>query len=131
MAAGYSDKSLKDKLGLKAEMSTHFSHAPSEYFEALGGSVYSHRPDDDGTYDFIHAFFTEKAQLEASAPILVSKLSDHGMLWVSWPKQSSRVKTDIAEQDLRDILLPLGVVDTKVCAVTDVWSGLKFVWRKN
>lgn len=128
--ASNSDKSLKEKLGLKDGMSTHFSHSPSEYFEALGGNVYSHRPDDDGAYDFIHAFFTEKEQLFASSQILVSKLADNGMLWISWPKPSSGVKTDIIEQDLRDILLPLGVVDTKVCAVTDVWSGLKFVWCK-
>ncbi len=125
-----SNKSLKEKLGLKEGMSTHFSHAPTEYFDEIGGNVFSHRPDDDGVFDFIHAFFTEKDQLIASSQILVSKLADNGMLWISWPKKSSGVKTDISDQDLRDILLPLGVVDVKVCAVTDIWSGLKFVWRK-
>lgn len=129
--AGYSDKSLKDKLGLKDEMSTFFSHAPSEYFEALGERHAAFRPDDDGVFDFIHAFFSEKDQLQASAGVLTSKLADKGMLWVSWPKQTSGVKTDLTEQDLRDALLPLDVVDVKVCAVTDVWSGLKFVWRNN
>lgn len=129
--AGYSDKPLKEKLGLQEDMSTFFSHAPTEYFEALGQRHLTHRPDDDGVFDFIHAFFTDKAQLEASSHILVSKLAEDGMLWVSWPKKPSGVMTDITEQDLRDFLLPLGVVDTKVCAVTEVWSGLKFVWRKS
>ena len=122
---------LNEKLGLRDEMSTFFSHAPIEYFEALGQRHMTFRPDDDGVFEFIHAFFTDKAQLEASGGILTSKLADKGILWVSWPKKASGVKTDITEQDLRDILLPLGVVDVKVCAVTDVWSGLKFVWRKN
>lgn len=125
-----SEKSLKEKLGLADGMSTFFSHAPTEYFEALGQRHLTHRPDDDGVFDFIHAFFTDKAQLEASGSILTSKLADKGMLWVSWPKKTSGVKTDIAEQDLRDVFLPLGVVDNKVCSVTDVWSGLKFVWRR-
>ena len=129
--AGYSEKSLKEKLGLKAGVSAHFSHAPVEYFEKLGLRAAPNRgADGDGVYDFIHAFFTEKAQLEASSHILVSKLAEGGLLWVSWPKQTSGVKTDISEQDLREVLLPLGVVDVKVCAVTEVWSGLKFVWRR-
>lgn len=135
----YTEQSLIDKLGLTPDMSTFFSHAPTEYFEALGQRHLTYRPDDDGVFVFIHAFFTDKAQLEASGSILTSKLADNGMLWVSWPrlsghggqaKQASGVKTDITEQDLRDVLLPLGVVDVKVCAVTDVWSGMKFVWRK-
>lgn len=128
--ASCSDKSLKEKLGLEDGMSTFFAHAPTEYFEVLGQRHLTHRPDDDGVYDFIHAFFTEREQLVASAYILTSKLADKGMLWVSWPRKISGVKTDITEQDLRDVLLPLGVVDTNVCEVTDIWSGLKFVWRK-
>ena len=127
---GYSDKSLKDKLGLKEGMSSHFSHAPVEYFEELGLRAAPNRgADEDGVYDFIHAFL-RKSSAEASSHILVSKLAEGGFLWVSWPKQTSGVKTDITEQDLRDVLLPLGVVDNKVCAVSDIWSGLKFVWRR-
>lgn len=128
--AEYSDKSLKEKLGLKDEMSTFFSHAPTEFFDALGQRHLTFRPDDDGVFEYIHAFFIDKDQLEASSQVLVSKLADDGMLWISWPKKSSGTQTDITEQVLRDILLPLGVVDTKVCAVTEVWSGLKFVWRR-
>ncbi len=130
--AGYSDKSLKDKLGLKEGMSTLFLKAPADYFSVLNfrQSPYN---DVDGEYDFIHAFYTSKDDLSSYADILLSKLSDNGMLWISWPKLSAQkdISSNITEQDLRDILLPRGVVDVKVCAVTDVWSGLKFVWRKN
>jgi hypothetical protein len=131
-----SDKILKTKLGLLDEMSTLFLKAPAEYFATLG---YRPRPYDDvdGEYDFIHAFYTNKNDLSGYADILLSKLSDKGMLWVSWPKLSAQKdkslnlgETDITEQDLRDILLPKGVVDGKVCAVTEVWSGLKFVWKR-
>jgi hypothetical protein len=129
--AGYSDKSIKDKLGLTDEMSTLFIKAPSEYFAVLGrrNAPYD---DVDGEYDFIHAFYTSKEDLSNYADILISKLSDHGILWISWPKLSAQkdIPADITEQDLRDILLPKGLVDIKVCAVTEVWSGLKFVWRK-
>ena len=134
--AGYSDKSLKEKLGLTDEMSTLFMKAPAEYFAELGrrNAPYD---DVDGEYDFIHAFYTSKEDLSNYADILISKLSDHGMLWISWQKLSTQKDksldidaVDITEQDLRDILLPKGLVDVKVCAVTEVWSGLKFVWRK-
>ena len=65
------------------------------------------------------------------ADILVSKLATNGLMWISWPKMSVRkdISSDITEQDLRDTFLPLGVVDVEVCAVTELWSGLKFVWR--
>lgn len=135
--AGYSNKSLKVKLGLTSEMSAFFLRAPAEYFKELN---YKQRPYDDvdGEYDFIHAFYTSKDDLSNYADILTSKLSETGMLWISWPKLSAQKDkslnhgvVDITEQDLRDILLPKGLVDVKVCAVTDVWSGLKFVWRKS
>lgn len=129
--AGYSEKPLKSKLGLRDDMSTYFMKAPSEYFTAICKKP---QPYDDafGEYDFIHAFFTEREAMANFAELLTAKLSEGGMMWVSWPKMSARkdVPSDITEQDLRDIFLPLGVVDVKVCAVTDVWSGLKFVWRR-
>ncbi|MCA9324114.1 DUF3052 domain-containing protein [Candidatus Saccharibacteria bacterium] len=127
--ARYSDKSLVNKLGLKTDMTTMFLHAPDEYYEALGIPV---QLSDVKQYEFMHAFFTDKSRMAKEAPILVRNLADKGMLWISWPKKSAQkiVPSDITEQDLRDIFLPLGVVDIKVCAVTDVWSGLKFTWRK-
>lgn len=127
----YSDKSLQDKLGLKPEMSTYFLRAPQEYFTALEFRQTPYN-DVEGEYEFIHAFFTSKEEMSNFADILVSKLAHGGSMWISWVKLSAREDnpSDIAEQDLRDVFLPLGVVDVKVCAVTDVWSGLKFVWRK-
>lgn len=128
---GYSDKSLKDKLGLIDTMSTYFLRAPQEYWQELG---IRQAPYDDieGEYDFIHAFFTSKDEMSNFADILTSKLAQGGMMWISWVKLSARKDnpSDITEQDLRDTFLPYGLVDTKVCSVTDVWSGLKFVWRK-
>lgn len=128
---GYSEKSLKDKLGLNMDMSTYFLRAPQEYWQALG---YKQAPYDDNTgeYDFIHAFFTSKSEMSNFSDILISKLAHGGMLWISWPKLSAQrdIISDVTEQDLRDVFLPLGVVDVKVCSVTDAWSGLKFVWRK-
>ena len=128
--AGYSDKSLKDKLGLKNEMTAYYLRAPQEYWQALG-SKQAPYDDNSGEYEFIHAFFNRKDEMSNFADILVSKLATKGMMWISWPKMSAKIDipSDITEQDLRDTFLPLGVVDVKVCAVTDVWSGLKFVWR--
>lgn len=83
--------SLAETLGLKPGMSTYFAHAPAEYFDLLGMRTYTHRPDEDGTYQFIHAFFSEKEQLEASFGILASKLADDGVLWISAPKNSSEI----------------------------------------
>lgn len=118
---------LRDTLGLTDDMHTYFLRAPSEYWKELGKKP---QPYDDnvGEYEFIHAFFTLKEELSNFADILESKLSVGGFLWISWPKLSAKgdIRSDILEQDLRDIFLPLGLVDTKVCSVTDDWSGLKF-----
>lgn len=125
-------KPLNEKLGLLPEMSTYFLRAPQEYWQELNFKQACY-DDIHGEYDFIHAFFTTKEEMSNFADILISKLAQGGTIWISWPKLSAQRDTpsDISEQDLRDIFLPLGVVDTKVCSVTDVWSGLKFVWRKN
>ena len=128
--AGYPDKSLRDKLGLTDDMSTLFIHAPGSYMDEIGARQ-RHYQDESADIDFIHAFYDEKLRLESGISMLIDALSDHGILWVSWPKKASGVKTDITEQDLRDIILPLGLVDTKVCAIDDTWSALKFVWRKS
>ncbi len=129
--SSYSDKSLKEKLGLTSDKSAYYLRAPQEYWQALG-SKQAPYDDNSGEYDFIHAFFTSKDEMSNFADILISKLAVGGMMWISWPKMSARkdIPSDVTEQDLRDIFLPFGVVDVKVCAVTDQWSGLKFVWRK-
>jgi alkylation response protein AidB-like acyl-CoA dehydrogenase len=79
---------------------------------------------------FIHQFARRRAELETAFPRLARALADDGILWISWPKKASGVETDLTEDVLRELGLPLGLVDVKVCAVDDVWSGLKFVRRK-
>ncbi len=111
-------------LGLKPGMSTYFAHAPNEYFDALGHRTFTHRPDDDGMYDFIHAFFSEREQLEASAGILVSKLADDGMLWISWPKQGS----DIDETIVREVASLHAIQSEECVSVTDAWYGIRYTW---
>lgn len=88
------NNNLSETLGLKSGISTYFAHAPAEYFDLLGHKTYTYRPDEDGTYQFIHAFFTEKDQLEASFGILASKLADDGVLWISTPKDSLEINTN-------------------------------------
>ena len=78
----------------------------------------------------IVSFHTERADLEQRVPKLLDALDVDGGLWIAWPKKASKVPTDITEDTVREVFLPLGLVDNKVCAITDVWSGLRVVWRK-
>ena len=80
--------------------------------------------------DLIHYFTKSHRALNAAMPALMERIKRDGMIWVSWPKRSSKVETDITEGTIRDVALPLGLVDVKVCAVDDTWSGLKLVIRK-
>lgn len=80
--------------------------------------------------NLVHVFATQRSALARLLPTLRKKLSTDAAIWVSWPKKSSRVPTDITEDTIREIALPLGFVDIKVCAVTEVWSGLKLMVRK-
>ena len=82
-----------------------------------------------GDLDFIHAFYTERAEFEAEYPLLKAALRKNGMLWISWPKKASKVKTDMNEDIIRDFALAHGLVDVKVAAIDEVWSGLKLVYR--
>lgn len=76
------------------------------------------------------AFFTERAAFERRLDAILRALDVDGGLWVAWPKKASKVPTDITEDTVREVCLPLGLVDNKVCAIDDVWSGLRVVWRK-
>jgi len=88
-------------------------------------------PIGDGTKrDYIHLFTTSAAELEAATPLIRGGLKADGMAWISWPKKASKRPTDITEDRIRDIMLPSGLVDVKVAAVDEVWSGLKLVIRK-
>lgn len=133
MSTGYSPNPLPRKLGFTNSLSACLLHAPDEYLKELNilQSKHDSKLIEGSTYGFIHGFYTSRSELQATADALVGHLAEKGILWISWPKKSQKVITsDITEQDLRDTFLPLGVVDIKVCAVSDVWSGLKFVWRK-
>lgn len=129
--AGYSKRSLVDKLGIKSGCRIYFENAPSNYSNTLG-------PLPDNTtvlsslqapLDVIQFFATRRAELEARFPFLKQALAQTGMLWISWPKGAAKVSTVLNENVVRVIGLKNYLVDVKVCAVDDVWSGLKFVYR--
>lgn len=129
--AGYSKRSLVEKLGIKSGYKVHISNAPQGYLKTLGAlpAAVHFTKSLDGPCDFLQFFTTEKSALESAFPQLKKHLAKAGCLWISWPKGSSKVKTDLNENLVREIGLKNALVDVKVCAVDDVWSGLKFVFR--
>jgi hypothetical protein len=133
--AGYSGTPLAKKLGLKAGQGALLLAVPEVVAEigAFGDFAFSERAlptTDTRRFDYIHLFETQRAALEAVAPRLLASLKPDGMVWISWPKKASKVPTTLTEDVLRTVLLPLGLVDVKVAAIDEVWSGLKFVIRK-
>ncbi|HVJ62707.1 MAG TPA: DUF3052 domain-containing protein [Tahibacter sp.] len=130
-AAGYSGKPLWQKLGLKPGLRVRVVDAPSDYTALtgfdLGLAVVLARA---GAFDFGHAFVHTRRELDAVLTKLDPLLDPAGQLWISWPKKASKVPTDITEDTVRELALPRGLVDVKVCAVDAVWSGLKLVRRK-
>ena len=129
--AGYSGKPLWQKLGLKPGLRVRLAHAPDDYFslcdfDAAQVALIAHKAD---ACDFTYVFATPRTALERDLSGLIAGLADRGVLWISWPKKSAKPATDISENTLREIALPLGLVDIKVCAVNEVWSALKFVRR--
>jgi len=131
MTAGYSGTPLIRKLGIKAAMRVAFVDPPRNYPELLGplpeGLRVLRRPGRH--MDFVHVFSCRKARLRRRLPALKRSLAPDGMLWISWPKKSSRLDKDLGEADVRRAGLDSGLVDVKICAVDDDWSGLKFVYR--
>jgi hypothetical protein len=128
MAAGYSGTPLQQKLGYKEGWRVSFAgEVPDAFASQFAGLVVRSRVGPN--LDAAHVFVRTNAELGRWAERLLPALGDTGVLWVSWPKKSSGVATDLTENVLRDVLLPTGWVDTKVCAVDDTWSGLKFVKR--
>jgi hypothetical protein len=129
--AGYSGKSLVDKLGIKPGHSVLILEAPKGYGKTLGPlpkGVTIPKAPKPGT-DFIHLFTTRRADLEKRFGTLQKALAPAGMLWVSWPKKAAGVPTDLTENVVREVALARGLVDVKVCAVDETWSGLKLVRR--
>ena len=128
--SGYSGTSLVDKLGIKAGMRVHFANMPPDYFRTLGRTpTVVLMTKVKAPLDFVQYFARSRAELEKQMPPFVEALTPDGMLWVSWPKQASKVETDLTEDVVRGIALANGLVDVKVCAVDEVWSGLKLVRR--
>ena len=129
--AGYSGTPLVKKLGIKPGHRITFIAAPKNYAATLGKlppevSV-SRAPN--GTLDFIQLFVRNRSALESELPRAQGVLAQGGMLWISWPKQASGIRTDLNENTIREFALASGLVDVKVCAVDDTWSGLKLVYR--
>ncbi|MFL5733497.1 MAG: DUF3052 domain-containing protein [Chloroflexia bacterium] len=131
MSTGYSKRTLAEKLGLKAGQRVALLNAPAGYFEALGEVVGGAELVEvgPGGVDFIQVFTNSRLELADRFPELKRGLASAGMLWVSWPKGSSRVASDLNENVVREIGLENGLVDVKVISVDEVWSGLKFVYR--
>ena len=132
MTAGYSGKPLHQKLGFAPGMQCKAINAPVNYLELLDGvpgGVVLDSPKRSGL-DAVHVFATSRRQLAAELQKWRAKIQPAGMIWVSWPKKLSRQDTDITEDVIRAVAFPLDLVDVKVCAVSNVWSGLKLVIRK-
>lgn len=128
--AGYSGTPLVKKLGMKPGMRVAIVSAPDHYGALLGEMPEGLQHDEQADIDFTHAFFIERTDFEAALPRLMQAMARDGMIWVSWPKKASKVPTTMTEDVIRDVALPLGLVDVKVCAVDEVWSGLKLMIRK-
>lgn len=132
MTTGYSTTALADKLGLKPGMRLFLADMPASVRQEA-------RVDDLGLevlaapctgIDAAHIFVTSRATLERELKALRQLIAPSGFIWASWPKKSAKMGTDITEDTIREVALPLGLVDVKVCAVDEIWSGLKLMIRK-
>jgi hypothetical protein len=137
-ATGYSGTPLPQKLGLRDGQRVLFIALPKELgqlrkarrFGAVAEAGWETFADGEAGYDLIHGFTASRAVLEGAAKPLMDTIERDGSIWISWPKQASKVKTDITEDVIRDVVLPIGLVDVKVAAVSEIWSGLKLMIRK-
>jgi hypothetical protein len=134
MSPGYSKRSLPEKLGIKPGAHVGLSGAPRGYARTLQALLVGPArarivEPVRGKCDLVHAFVTSRAALAKSFRKLASHIDHDGALWISWPKKASGVACDLTEDGVRAIGIASGLVDVKVCAVDDTWSGLKFVYR--
>lgn len=129
--AGYSVTPLIRKLGIREGMTVQFVQPPANYRKSLGklpaGVTVCARARKN--LDFLHGFVTKHTELNTLLRRACTYIARDGMLWISWPKKASGVATEVAEADVRRAGLAAGLVDVKICAVDDTWSGLKFVYR--
>ena len=130
--AGYSGTPLAQKLGIKPAMTVTVINEPNNYRQLLGegadGVEFSHRKRSDSS--FVHLFTTRRSELEKQLSQLRREIPDTATIWVSWPKKSAGVPTDVTEDVIRAVAVPRGFVDVKVCAVDETWSGLKLMVRR-
>ncbi len=129
--AGYSATPLARKLGIKPGLRVHVVGAPENYRQLLDPlpNDVTFAPTLRGKVDLIHVFVTAGDDLAAKLATYRKRIVDNGVIWVSWPKKAAKVPTDVTEHVIRAMALPLGLVDVKVCAVDETWSGLKLVIR--
>ena len=130
MTAGYSKTPLAKKLGIKEGHKVCFINQPDNYlslFEQLP-EIEEGKPNEE--VNFIHYFSKSAAELKETLPGLKKRLKKDGTLWISWPKKAAKVQTDLDGNVVRQLGLEAGLVDVKVCAVDETWSGLKFMYRK-
>jgi hypothetical protein len=130
MTAGYSGTPLAKKLGFKPGQRTWLDAMPNSVRAAIGDTGAELIDSPEPPVDSAHLFVTHCATLDCKLRMLLPLIARDGMVWVSWPKRASKVETDITEDVIRAVALPLGLVDVKVCAVDETWSGLKLVIRK-
>ena len=132
MAAGYSGTPLAKKLGIKPGHAVALLRAPDGFEATLEGlpDGVTFRTAARGTNDVLVTFHTRRADLEQRLPARLAAMDVDGGLWVAWPKRASGVASDITEDTVRQVCLPLGLVDNKVCAIDATWSGLRVVWRR-
>jgi len=127
--AGYSSLPLLKKLGIKENHLVYLVNPPGEYFELLGRDLYNQLSPNIELADIFHVFAAKKKDLEKHFIAIIKKAKPEAAIWVSWYKKASKIPTDITEDIIREVVLPTGWVDIKVCAVSDIWSGLKIVKR--
>jgi hypothetical protein len=132
MTSGYSETPLAKKLSLRDGMRVWWDDMPDAVASEIAaeGLQLQRLDAPEPSIDSAHVFVSERADLEAKLKQLLLLLDRTGMIWVSWPKKAAKVPTDITEDVIRDVALPMHLVDVKVCSVDDIWSGLKLVIRK-
>lgn len=132
MTAGYSGAPLAQKLSLKPGMRAWFADMPDSVRAEIDPGAIGLIEQEAATVglDAAHIFVTERAELERYLAALRHTIAPGGQIWVSWPKKASKVPTDITEDTIRVVALPIGLVDVKVCAIDHIWSGLKLVIRR-
>ncbi len=128
--AGYAGTPLWKKLGIRSGARAAVVHPPEDYEALLGGGPEADWGEVSDGVEFVHLFTASRAELEEKLGKCLSVMARDGVIWVSWPKKSSKLPSEITEDTIREVALPLGLVDVKVCAVDKTWSGLKLVIRK-